>query len=649
MPIKAKWRQKNRLERLGYALVALMSLLFFSLTANATAQINKPIVFGIYAYIDEASVHTEYQPLIDYLNQTLGAGSVEMQILPMDKLNDAIRDHQVDVITTNATHYLQLRYQYQTTGVLATLVRKSEGQPIAELGGVIFTKSNRDDINRLSDIKDKRIALSNKHHIGGFWSQLYEFHKAGVELKDSQLIEVGTHQKAVLSVLSGQADIGFARTSVIELMQKQGTALKGDIKVINAHYLPFFTRMISTALYPEWAVFALADMNNERITDFTQALLSYHPISEQVQDGGISGYSVAADYMKVEALARELRLPPFEKSPNFGWLDVWQKWSKEGVLAIVFGLLLLVSLLLLIVVARQARAERYRAQLLLSSFGEGVFSVDIEGQCTFVNQIALSMLGYREIDLLHQDHHALLHHHHFDGHSFPKEDCPVHLTLGDGQRRSGETHFICTNGRFLPVHYTVMPIKQGSEVTGAEVIIQDITEQKETEKRLYQLANFDVLTACPNRRYFMEQLQQHFQMAQNAKCEIALLMLDLDFFKAINDTFGHAAGDLVLQDFAFTLQQFLREGDIAGRVGGEEFAIILPDTDMITAQQWAEDLRQRVAEAISTYQGQNIAITVSIGIAPFQATDKDIDHWLSRADRLMYRAKGLGRNRVEVQ
>jgi diguanylate cyclase (GGDEF)-like protein/PAS domain S-box-containing protein len=625
----------------------LLVLFFPSLSVFAQTE-TKPLIFGIYAYIDEASVRTEYQPLIDYLNQTLGAGSVEMQILRMEKLNDAIRDHQVDVVTTNPTHYLQLRYQYPITGVLATRIRKSEEEPVAQLGGVIFTKSNRDDINRLSDIKDKPIALSNKHHLGGFWTQLYEFHKAGVTLKESQLVSVGTHQKAVLSVLSGQADVGFARTGIIELMQKQGTLNISDIKIINAQYLPFFTRIISTAIYPEWAVFALADTNNERITAFTQALLNYHPIPEQIKDGGIWGYSVAADYMKVEALARELRLPPFDNAPAFNWLDAWQKWAIEGVLTIVFGLLLLVSLLLLIIIARQARAERYRAQLLLSSLGEGVFGVDIEGRCTFINQVALSMLGYREIDLLHQDHHALLHHHHVDGHSFPKEDCPVHLTLDDGQRRSGETHFICANGRFLPVHYTVTPIKQGSEVTGAEVIIQDITEQKETEKRLYQLANFDVLTACPNRRYFMEQLQQHFQMAQNAKCEIALLMLDLDFFKAINDTFGHAAGDLVLQDFAFTLRQFLRKGDIAGRVGGEEFAVILPDTDMITAQQWAEDLRQRVAEAISTYQGQDIVITVSIGIAPFQATDKDIDHWLSRADRLMYCAKSSGRNRVEV-
>jgi diguanylate cyclase (GGDEF)-like protein/PAS domain S-box-containing protein len=648
MFVKASFWQKNRLKRLSNDLVAFVFLLCFSLFANATPQANKPIVFGVYAYVDEASVRAEYQPLLDYLNQQLGEDSVQMKILSMDKFNDAIRDHQVDVITTNATHYLQLRYYYPITGVLATLVRKSEGEPMAQLGGVIFTKSNRDDINRLSDVRNKRIALSNQHHLGGFWAQLYEFHKAGIELKDSQLLAVGTHQQAVLSVLSGQADVGFARTSVIELMQHQGRLLKGDIKVINAQYFPSFTKMISTALYPEWAVFALADTGNERVADFTRALLAYHPLPEQVKDGDILRYSVAADYMKVEALARELRLSPFDQAPRFNWLDAWRKWSTEGVLAIIFGLLLIVSTLLLIVVARQAQAERYRAQLLLSSLGEGVFGLDLEGHCTFINQVALSMLGYREADLLHQDYHQLLHHHYSDGSPFPKEECPVYQTLADGQRRSGETHFICASGRFLPVHYTVTPIKQGADVTVAEVIMQDITEQKESEKRLYHLANFDALTTCLNRRYFMEQLQQQFQIAQKDSGTMALLMLDLDYFKGVNDRYGHAAGDIVLQDFAALVNQSLREGDLVGRMGGEEFAILLPNTDMIAARQWADSLRRQVEKHVSHYQEQAISITVSIGIAPFQISDKHIDHWLSRADSLMYRAKALGRNRVEV-
>jgi diguanylate cyclase (GGDEF)-like protein/PAS domain S-box-containing protein len=622
-------------------------VLFFCSSSVFAQTETKPLIFGVYAYIDEVSVRAEYQPLIDYLNQQLGEGSVQMRILPMDKLNDAIRDHQIDIVTTNPTHYLQLRYQYPLSGVIATRMRDNNHQPMAMLGGVIFTKSDRNDINRLQDVVGKRIAFSNSHHLGGYWAQLYALHQQAIQLNPSQLVATGTHQNAVKAVLAGQADVGFVRTGVLERMQEQGRLSLDAVKVINAQYAPAFANNLSTELYPEWAVFALADADNDKVAAFTRALLSYHLSEAQAKDGDTLGYTIPVDYMKVEALARALRLPPFNQAPAFNLADVWAKWSTQGELAIVFGLLLLVSVALLVNLTRQVQAERYRAQLLLASLGEGVFGVDIDGYCTFVNQMALTILGYRESELLNQNHHQLLHHHHADGRPYRQEDCPVYQTIKDGQIRSGETYFVCANGRFLPVHYTVAPIKHGAEVVGAEVIFQDITERKETEKQLYQFAHFDSLTGCANRRYFMQQLDQVFQ-SHDTSGTMVLMMCDLDHFKQINDHYGHAAGDLVLQEFSKVLHDHLRAGDVAGRIGGEEFTMLLLNTDIHAATVWVEHLRQAVQGLKIPYQDQSITISVSIGVAIDQQQDASIDAWLSRADGLMYRAKMLGRNRVEV-
>lgn len=608
------------------------------------AQPNKPLVFGVYAYIDETRVRAEYQPLIDYVNKTMGEGTIALQVLPMDKFNDAIRDHTVDLATTNPTHFLQLRYQYDLTGVLATRVRKSENQPLSVLAGVIVAKNSRKDINRLSDIQGKTIAIPSKQHLGGYWAQLYEFVKVGTTIKEEDLLPVGTHQKAMEAVLSGKADVGFARTGILELMQAQGSIAANDLKVINAQYFPSFRHKISTELYPEWAIFAL-NQDSAQVKAVVLALLAYRPAIEQVEDGGILGYDLPADYMKVEALARELRLPPFDFVPEFTFVEAWKKWQDKGVFVLGLVVLLLLLIMLLVVLYRRAQAERYRNQLLLSSLGEGVFGVDKNERCTFINAVALNMLGYTEDAVLGRHQHALFHHHHSDGRVFDRADCPVSQTLQDGQRRSMETHLIRADGSIFPAHLTVAPMLEADKVVGVEVIFQDISQQKAAEARLYQLANFDSLTGCANRRHFMEQLSAYFDLGNEP---MALLMLDLDHFKKINDTHGHAVGDAVLQAFSRVLHDKLHHDDVAGRIGGEEFTVLLPNSNAVQAKAWAEDMREAVAALVVTHSGQNVGVTVSVGIAEFNLSFETIDDWLLKADNAVYRAKDSGRNQVVV-
>ncbi|NHZ82568.1 diguanylate cyclase [Massilia sp. CCM 8695] len=175
----------------------------------------------------------------------------------------------------------------------------------------------------------------------------------------------------------------------------------------------------------------------------------------------------------------------------------------------------------------------------------------------------------------------------------------------------------------------------------------DITERKRVDDELQALASTDFLTGLPNRRVFLARLDDQFARLQRSMDECAsVLMLDIDHFKHVNDVFGHAAGDAVLRHMATLMRSGQRKIDTLGRVGGEEFAVLLPGTTGAAAHQYAERLRQSVAETPLLGDGREIAITVSIGIATIEAGDAGPDAAMIRADKALYHAKAGGRNRV---
>ncbi|MBA3032213.1 MAG: diguanylate cyclase [Gammaproteobacteria bacterium] len=172
---------------------------------------------------------------------------------------------------------------------------------------------------------------------------------------------------------------------------------------------------------------------------------------------------------------------------------------------------------------------------------------------------------------------------------------------------------------------------------------------RKTEAALRELATTDALTGVANRRQFLALAEVELARVQRFAQPAALLMLDLDHFKRINDTYGHAAGDAVLVDFAATVHDALRQVDCVSRLGGEEFAVLLTGCTVEDARMFAERLRQLVAERKVSYDEQDIEVTVSIGIASMQRADVSPESVLERADAALYRAKAAGRNRVEVE
>ena len=177
----------------------------------------------------------------------------------------------------------------------------------------------------------------------------------------------------------------------------------------------------------------------------------------------------------------------------------------------------------------------------------------------------------------------------------------------------------------------------------------NISRRKETEARLEGLAHTDALTGVLNRRRFTDLAADELSRALRHGTSVALLMIDLDHFKSVNDRLGHAGGDAVLRSFAATAEGVMRQGDVFGRVGGEEFAALLPQTGPEGAVVLAERLRQRILAEPATVSGRVLPFTVSIGVAAWNAADgaqASIDRLMVAADRALYAAKGQGRDRV---
>jgi diguanylate cyclase (GGDEF)-like protein len=167
-------------------------------------------------------------------------------------------------------------------------------------------------------------------------------------------------------------------------------------------------------------------------------------------------------------------------------------------------------------------------------------------------------------------------------------------------------------------------------------------------RQLVNLATTDPLTGALNRRSFMERGLEAIRDCRREQGALGALMIDADHFKRINDTFQHAGGDAVLQALTQTLKREVRGGDLVGRLGGEEFAVLLPRTGLAAAQQTAERVRLAISSMQVEREGATIPVTVSIGLTVLAQGDASIDALLARADQALYSAKRNGRNRVEV-
>lgn len=605
---------------------------------------------GILGFRPAAEDHKRWQPLIDHLNARIPGYEFRALVLGYGALESAIANRSVDFVLTNPGHYVLMTQRNGMSSPLATLVPIEHGRALSVFGGVIFTKADRNDIRQLDDLRHRTVAATSKGSLGGYQAQAMALLGLGIRIQENaRLIETDMpHDRVVDVVLNGRADAGFVRTGVLEAMAREGKLDISQIKVVDHRNVAGFPYLLSTDLYPEWPIAAMPSVDHDLAREVASVLLGLPHGGTLARRMDIHGFNVPEDYGTVRDVLAALRLPPFDTAPIFTFADIWHKYRTElGVGLVLFGIILVLGAWLLLLNRRiDNRAHEWEG--LLTALGDGVFGIGPDGRCTFINPMAAAMLGYTRSEVLNQDVHTLFHRCREDGSPYPKGSCPVLNTLTDGQMRHAEDYFIAKDGTPLPVAITATPVRIGKQGQGIVVVFRDVSIHRRRESKLLEEATTDELTGLPNRRHFIAEMERRrSEIADAEEGHVAIMMLDLDRFKIINDTCGHAAGDAVLQHLAGLTREVLRKGDLVGRLGGEEFAVILGGASKREALRLAQRLRQRIEESrVQTASGE-LRYTASIGVTVMVESDADAHAALARSDRALYRAKELGRNRVE--
>ncbi|MDM5225099.1 diguanylate cyclase [Cytobacillus sp. NJ13] len=273
----------------------------------------------------------------------------------------------------------------------------------------------------------------------------------------------------------------------------------------------------------------------------------------------------------------------------------------------------------------------------------GMAIVSLEGKWIKVNHALSKITGYTEDELLTTNFQTL---------TYPKDlDADLSYTqeLAEGKRDSFEMEkrYVHKSGKIVWVLLSVSIVREGKKPLFLISQIQDITDRKNSEKILKQMAHYDFLTQLPNRRLFEERLNHAIESADFNKGFVAVMYLDLDGFKQINDTFGHDLGDLLLKEVASMLTSCAGNKDTVARLAGDEFTILLPETTIDNAKHVAERIIDTLSDKVSV-QNIVISITPSIGIAFCDAYNVDVRNLLKYADGAMYQAKQNGKNNYQI-
>lgn len=288
------------------------------------------------------------------------------------------------------------------------------------------------------------------------------------------------------------------------------------------------------------------------------------------------------------------------------------------------------------------RQQLARLALAIDNSGTGVWDRDVANNQIHYSAGWKALLGYEPHELtphLSDSYNRV----HPDDLPFVQATIQAHFQ----QRTSAyevEHRIRCKDGTYKWINSRGKVVARDAAGNPLRMIgtTTDITERKRLEADLQAHASIDFLTQLPNRRHFMQQLNAQ----QNNAC---VLMLDLDHFKHINDRWGHATGDLALKHFASILSAQLRKTDVAGRIGGEEFAVLLRGTHSREACAFAVRLQEMLAVTPLMHGGQVIGLTVSIGVSDLREGDGGAEAAMGRSDRALYRAKASGRNRVVAE
>lgn len=289
--------------------------------------------------------------------------------------------------------------------------------------------------------------------------------------------------------------------------------------------------------------------------------------------------------------------------------------------------------------------EKFRA--MNETAHDAVIVIDSKDRIHFWNRAAETMFGYSRELAMGECMHALITLE--EDRTKAWEGLKSFSQTGKGNVIDTVMEFTAVkkDGTLFPVERSVASFQMGGEwfAVGS---IRDITERKKAEEALRELANSDPLTGLNNRRFFLQIASIEFENARRRGTALSFCMIDIDHFKMVNDSHGHDVGDETLKMVASVLKNNLRKTDVVGRIGGEEFAVLLSGTGMDEAVETAERLLDAVRGKTVETCNKKVRVTVSIGVASMSQQTREVETLLKFADKALYTAKEMGRGRVEI-
>jgi diguanylate cyclase (GGDEF)-like protein/PAS domain S-box-containing protein len=292
----------------------------------------------------------------------------------------------------------------------------------------------------------------------------------------------------------------------------------------------------------------------------------------------------------------------------------------------------------------QARLMHQR-DLILCSVDEGIQGVDVDGIVNFINPAGAAMLGYEREDLVGRRIHRILHHSDADGSTHAEDDCPLQAAIRSGTTLQGhQDSFGRRDGTRVSVECSCVPIMEAGRLVGAVITWQDISERKRYIEQLERKANFDDLTALPNRNLLSDRLNRAIEQCQESARPLAVLTLNLDRFKGVNDSLGRVAGDEILRGVADRLSHLLGPGDTLARVEGDEFILVTAVNETEAIGRYAQPIIAALQRPV-TAEGRDVVLSASIGIAMFPKDGDCLDRLLRNSAAAMSKAKVEGGQR----
>lgn len=591
------------------------------------------VTIGVLAFRSKAETLKEWTPTAHYLNQMNPEYTFTILPLNYPEINAAVKNNQLDLVITNSGHYIYLEKIYHISR-LATMMRYKNGQWIDRFGGVIFTRSDRTDIKTLKDIKGKSVAAVDPESLGGYAAQMNELVHHQINTDDIQLNFTGMpHQRALEAVLQGKDDVGFVRTDVLEDLAHKGSLDLHKLKILNPQKSENYPFLLSTALYPEWPISQMRHTKKELSNKVVIALLQSIP-HDTPKEGDL-GWSSPLEYREIHDMFQALRLPPYDKPEMFTIKDVWNKY---GITIFSVSFITFAFLLLLGWMYRKNSAEKAYARSILDASPNPTVVTNGESLIS-ANKSMLDFLGYATLEEFKKEHNCVCD-------LFEEGDTDDYL-LPMMEDQIWIKHIL-----LYPERKHKAKITKNAKTTLFKVDVSNIGDKKHFRAiaiftDISQMINqsiTDALTHVTNRLHFDLLFEHALHVAQRDNSPLSVIFFDIDYFKQVNDTFGHLVGDDVLRHIADLVKQRLRKSDVIARWGGEEFIMLLSNTSVSFAAQIAEYLRDIIEHENFDIVGH---ITCSFGVSDLQENDVE-DTLLQRVDKLLYVAKENGRNRVVV-